>query len=256
MKRTLIPVGFLAVIFAGFLSFYEANYRVPILMYHHVGYTREKSSVYVSPKTFERQMEFLSMHNYHVMPLAELAMLVRARKRVPFNTVVITFDDGNADNIQYAFPILKKLHLPATVFMITSNINKYGWLAEEDLKIMDEAGVTIGSHTVNHAYLPDLDEANALLELKESQRRLEDILGHPVTLFSYPAGGFTEHVRSLVENAGYAAALTTNRGRTKNDPYALRRVKISDAGGNLFSFWAKISGLYHVGKRTIDVPEY
>jgi peptidoglycan/xylan/chitin deacetylase (PgdA/CDA1 family) len=140
--------------------------------------------------------------------------------------------------------------------MITSNINKYGWLSEEDLKIMDEASIRIGSHTVNHAYLPDLEEADIVFELKESRKRLEEILGHPVTLFSYPAGGFTERARGLVEKEGYEIALTTNRGKQKNDLFALRRVKVSESGGSLFNFWIKTSGLYHVGKRTIDVPEY
>ena len=86
---------------------------------------------------------------------------------------------------------------------------------------------------------------------------MEKILGRPVTLFSYPAGGFNGYVRSLVIDEGYDGAVATNRGLTRHDPYALHRIKATNGKNSLFNFWAKISGLYHVGKKRIrvDNPE-
>ncbi len=230
-------------------------YETPVLMYHHVGFPDSPSGLYVSPETFEKQMEFLKVHRYRVVPLAELAALIREKKPVPQKTVAVTFDDGYLDNFENAFPVLKEMGFPAALFMITGNIGKEGWLSEEDLRILDEAGITIGSHTVSHAFLPELKPEEVGKELAASKKKLEEVLGHPVTLLSYPAGGVTEPAIQEARKAGYEAALTTNYGREKGNVYAIRRVKISGNSGNLFRFWAKVSGYYHVGKKRIEIKQ-
>lgn len=253
MKR---PRGiFLAAAAAALLAFAaNASYEVPVLMYHRIDSPVDGSTV-VTPENFERQMEFLRVHRYNVMPLAELADRLREGRPIPPKTVVLTFDDGTIDNFTNAFPVLKKLGFPATVFMITENIDREGWLAAEDLRILDQSGVTIGSHTATHAFLPKTDPARIETELDESRRKIEKILGHSVELFSYPAGGVTRTARSMVQRSGFDAAVTTNYGRVRHDPLALHRIKISDARGDLFSFWAKTSGFYHVGKKRAPIAE-
>lgn len=248
MKRIAIAIA----VFFGFFLFYRANYEVPILMYHHVG-SSEKSSVNVSTEVFERQMEFLKVHRYHVITLDDLVGHIRLGQAIPWNAIVITFDDGYLDNFVNAFPVLKKMSFPATIFMITKNIGQEEWLTEEDLRVLDASGITIGSHTANHAFLPDLKYDEMVGELKESRNRLEKILGHPVFLFSYPAGGVTREAKAEIGKAGYRGAVTTNYGRLKHDPDALHRIKITEANGNLFEFWIKISGIYHLGKKRIPI---
>jgi peptidoglycan/xylan/chitin deacetylase (PgdA/CDA1 family) len=243
-KRVLIPLVALAALYFAAYSQYE----VPVLMYHHVGEARESSSNTVSTLMFEKQMEFLKVHRYNVVSLEDLLGMIKEGASIPRNTVCITFDDGNLDNFKNAFPILRKMRFRATIFMITDNINKKGWLSEEDLKILDGSGVAIGSHTASHAYLPDHTAEEVIAELRESRNHLEKILGHPVFLFSYPAGGFTEEIKHLVVSEGFRGAVTTNRGKDKHDPYALRRVKITEGGGSLFNFWIKVSGLQRLGK--------
>ncbi len=243
----------LFILIPAFFLFYQANFETPILMYHRVGEVWDGSSTTVSTAAFRRQMEFLKVHRYRVISLGDLLKELKAGGRISFKTVVVTFDDGYLDNFKNAFPVLKQLDLPATVFMITGNINHEGWLAEEDLRILDDSGVSIGSHTVNHAFLPELGERQASFELAESKKRLEKILGHPVTLFSYPAGGVTQEIKEQVKKTGYDGAVTTNYGQPRNDPYALHRIKITEAGGNLFGFWIKTSGLYPLGKKRIQV---
>ena len=240
-----------AAVFA--VWFYRANYEVPILMYHHIGESAENSGIFVTPKAFERQMEFLKVHRYHVLSLEDLIHRLRSGESIPSKAVVITFDDGNVDNIDEALPILKKMDFPATIFMITRNIGQNGSLSEEDLRVLDTSDISIGSHTANHSFLPNLDPQAVMSELTESKQRLEEILGHPVTLFSYPAGGVTAESLALVKAAGYEGAVTTNYGMHRNDFYALHRIKISDSAGNLLGFWAKTSGLYQFGKKRIEI---
>lgn len=254
MKKT--AVGLLALVVVLLTAGAWAHprfYEAPILMYHRVEpATHDKyDSTRVSPSIFERQMEFLKVHGYRVIPLADLARQIAAGKPVPPKTVVLTFDDGTLDNFRYAFPVLKRMGFPATIFMITENIGREGWLGEEDLRILDESGIAIESHTVSHAFLPEKSDAEIIRELTESKKRLESLLGRPVELFSYPAGGVTPNIQRLVSAAGYKAAVTTNYGRERHNLFALHRVKATESGGSLFSFWAKVSGYYHLGKKRI-----
>ena len=253
MKVSKRRVGIVVILILSFFLFCRANAEVPVLMYHHVGHLDDATSVNVSTKTFERQMEFLKIHRYHVISLFEFLQLIRSGQPIPAKTVVITFDYGNLDNFQNAFPILKEMNFPATIFMITRNINGEDSLSEEDLRILDESGVSIGSHTVNHAFLPNLGAKETAFELAESKKRLEKVLGHPVVLLSYPAGGFTKQAKEMAARAGYEGAVTTNYGKKIHDPFAVHRVKITEDKGKLFAFWIKTSGWYHLGKKRIEV---
>jgi peptidoglycan/xylan/chitin deacetylase (PgdA/CDA1 family) len=94
--------------------------RFQILVYHKVSPDRHPFYEPVEPGTFEQQMRFLS-RCYNVMDLTEL--VERSSKgAVPARAVAITFDDGYADNYTYAFPILRKYGLPATIFVATGVI--------------------------------------------------------------------------------------------------------------------------------------
>jgi peptidoglycan/xylan/chitin deacetylase (PgdA/CDA1 family) len=94
--------------------------RFQILVYHKVSPDRHPLYEPVDPARFEQQMRFLS-ECYTVMDLAELAER-SARGSLPPAAVAITFDDGYRDNYEYAFPILKKYGLCATIFVATGVI--------------------------------------------------------------------------------------------------------------------------------------
>ena len=196
-------------------------------------------------------MEFLKLHHYRVIGLSQLIREMKEGRAIPSGTVCITFDDGYLDNFRYAFPILKKMGFPATIFMISSNVEKTDWLTKEDLRVLDEGSITIGSHTVHHAFLPELAPEEAKKEISDSKKALQKILGHEVTLFSYPAGGVTPEIESRVADAGYEGAVTTNYGKDRHNPYQLHRVKVGESAGNLFNFWLKVSGFYRLGKKHV-----
>ncbi len=254
MRKFLVAFSAVALLIAAGTFVKSSFYETPVLMYHYIDEPVKASSVYVKPDSFERQMEFLRLHRYHVVPLEKLVEDLKAGRKIPPKTVSITFDDGTIDNFTHAFPVLRKMGFPATIFMITSNIGRPGWLSEEDLKILDDAGMTIGSHTVNHAFLPELSPEKIRHELIESKKRLEVILGHEVKLFSYPAGGVTPAIEQAVKDAGYTGAVSTNYGNVRHNPYALRRVKVSDSSRNLFRFWTKVSGFARAGKKGVGYP--
>ena len=91
-----------------------------VLVYHRVGDKEDPFFPKVHSTVFEKHMYFLSKH-FIVLPL-ENAIELMKRNDLPPNAVSITFDDGYKDNYQVAFPILKSLSLPASIFLATESI--------------------------------------------------------------------------------------------------------------------------------------
>ena len=88
---------------------------VQILLYHRVNDDLDWSFPGTPTSLFAKQMEYLA-ETHQVLDLADAAKRLAAND-VPDNAIVITFDDGYQDNFLNAFPVLKKLSLPATVFL-------------------------------------------------------------------------------------------------------------------------------------------
>ena len=123
-----------------------------ILAYHGVApaesdFTRG-IDVTVHPETFARQLDYL-MQYYHIIPLHELVNRLQAGRPVG-GCVVITFDDGFADNYEWAWPLLRQRGLPATVFVTADAIDNvkllwvhhFNWLLNTcgRAKVLDMAG--------------------------------------------------------------------------------------------------------------------
>ncbi|MCK4352486.1 polysaccharide deacetylase family protein [candidate division WOR-3 bacterium] len=100
-----------------------------ILLYHRVANIESDPQLLAVSKTnFEVQMQYLKQ-NYKILSLSELVNFLR-NNRVPRHRVVITFDDGYADNLYNAKPILEKFEIPADVFIVAGMIDKnreYWW---------------------------------------------------------------------------------------------------------------------------------
>ena len=96
--------------------------RLSILIYHRV--LAETDPIFPSEPTssgFDRQMVMLK-NVFNVLPLHEAVMCLKAGT-LPARAACITFDDGYADNLTLATPILKKHGLPATFFIATAYLN-------------------------------------------------------------------------------------------------------------------------------------
>jgi peptidoglycan/xylan/chitin deacetylase (PgdA/CDA1 family) len=97
--------------------------QVVILLYHRI--SPDQDNLFftkpLSPQSFEKQLEDFS-RTYELLPLDELAYYIQRRKALPKKALVITMDDGYKDNYLYAYPILKKHRVPATIFLATGHI--------------------------------------------------------------------------------------------------------------------------------------
>lgn len=221
---------------------------VPVLMYHLV---EEKAgrlaSLYVRPEDFRAQVAFLRQAGYQAVTLADVARawgLDGAPVRpLPPKPVVLTFDDGYESVYTQAFPVLRAVGWPATLFLIVDRLDTPGYLTDGMVREMVAAGFEVASHTLSHADLRTLGPARLRRELADSRARLQERFGVPVLTLSYPAGAFDDAVAAAARRAGYLLAVTTRPGLARPDaPYALDRVRVS-RGDTVAALRARLTAL-------------
>ncbi len=178
----------------------------PILLYHHVAETSPPSRYYVSPAVFEDQIHSLIAWGYTPISLSRLVQALSKGARLPKRPVVVTFDDGNLDVYQNAFPILRQYGITATFFVIVDQIGVKDYIQLDQLQDLLAAGWEIGSHTKTHA---DLNQVGVNLdsEINQSRRELEDLLDTQVLSFSFPYGLTNPYATKMVREAGYQSAV-------------------------------------------------
>ena len=233
MKFILLRLVIALLAVAGFVSFAVLSEPdgIPVLNYHQIN-DMDENMLTVSSEEFETQMAWLSENGYHAVTATELIDALEGKGTLPERPVLITFDDGYADNYQCAFPILKKYNMKAIIFLISEYVSLYpNYLTWEQLAEMQASGIEFGSHTVDHNVLTDLSPNSINHELADSKRILENRLGRPVKFLAYPCGYTNEYIKKRVHTEGYRAAFTVNLGnvRPNDDLYALNRVPIFGA---------------------------
>lgn len=198
------------------------NVNIPILLYHGVlDNTWGAATLFVKPEEFAKQMEYLKNNNYTPLFISELDYAYAFEK-----PIIITFDDGYQDVYTNALPILKKYNLKANVYIITNSIGKDKYMDAEMIKNTDNSGLMeIGSHTINHYKLAEIDLDLAENEIKESKNILENILNKEIYSIAYPSGSFNESIVNIVKKY-YQYGLSTRIGHENaNDlnTYSLKR---------------------------------
>jgi peptidoglycan/xylan/chitin deacetylase (PgdA/CDA1 family) len=305
IKRGLIASG--ATRAAGVF----AGKKAVILMYHSVmdDPTRQAltlGEIIHSTTVFQGQMELLA-RKYHPVSLDDVLLFVRGEKGLPARPVVVTFDDGYADNHDVAMPILNQTGVPATFYatvdcietgtlpwpsrlrhaFLTTHQSRWEepggatWPLRQDayrqrafLRASDIAakltgqlqnqfvqaietkldvgppapteklmmtweqvrslvtkGHVVGSHTLTHPNMAQINDDEAAMEMSQSKQRLEQVLHSPVVHFSYPCPALTPHWKestvAMSRKLGYLTAVTTDAGqiRRNDDPHSLHRTR-------------------------------
>ncbi len=223
--------------------------RVPILMYHYLSVPPPDADIYrldlsVTPDAFNAQMDYLATQGYHPIRLADLTDYLLNGTPLPSKPIVLTFDDGYADNYANAFPILKKHKFPATFFVITqfTDDNKPGYMTWDQLEEMAIEGMEIGSHTLNHIDLRGKSRSVQASEIAGSKAMIESRIGTPVKSFCYPAGSYDALTISILRSTGYLGATTEIQGtlQSTSDIYELRRIRMRGSFSvNDFAYWIK-----------------
>jgi peptidoglycan/xylan/chitin deacetylase (PgdA/CDA1 family) len=235
-------------------------YDCHILMYHHVapkGKLDDMRPWVVYKETFARQLDMLIDMGYSSMHLKSFFDAQAPESGLMARSVVITFDDGGLDLLQYAVPELNRRALTATFFVPVGKLGGYndwetsmGWpkvpiMDEEAVSYLSENGFEIGSHGLNHIDLSRCSREQAESELRHSREFMEDRLGISVRFFAYPYGGYPSDYADLCRSSAYmgACGISSPFKYAVQDPYALRRVLVH-TGDSPLRFRLKMSRCY------------
>ncbi len=189
------------------------------LLFHTVTAKRQPHCSYYSPLKFAVLLDRLADRNSTFSTVSEAAC--HDHDPDASSTVVITFDDGFESFHSAALPILTEHKAKVTVFPVAGYLGRSStWdtlppqthLTKDQIKEIASLGHEIGSHTVTHANLALLDDADVERELSQSKSILEDIIGKPVSSLSFPFGQWNARVWKIARSLGYTAAASYDNG--------------------------------------------
>lgn len=206
----------------------ETNLKIPVFVYHDI--VKDESEVeydymqtYLS--RFEDQIEWLEDSGFDFITYEELKEYEEGKRALKTNSCIVTFDDGYEGVYQNAYPIVKKHNIPITIFVINEKVGNPGYFNWEKAKEMQDSGlVTIASHSINHPEFTKLSTEEAVKNVNNSYKEIEEHLGkQKVKVFTYPYGLYTEEQSKRLGENGYIQNLTDNK-INKSKKMNLRKV--------------------------------
>jgi len=230
-------------LFASHLDAVLLRNAAVIVAFHRVQQADSSDSLSVGVAAFERHCRFYRRH-FRVVPLRELVNRMTLGRSID-RLLAITFDDGYLDNFENASPVLEKLSLPATFFVVSEWIGSsvvpwwdrvrgvaHPWMQWEQVRELHRRGFEVGAHTRSHVDLGKVAPAEARDEVVGARLDIEEQLGARVDSFAYPYGGrkhVTETNREIVRRAGFRCCCSAFGGINPagTDPLRLRRVPVS-----------------------------
>lgn len=138
----------------------------------------------------------------------------------------ISFDDGNLSDLEIGLPLLLDRGLSADFFVLTGRIGKAGSLDGDDILALQAAGMTIGSHGINHLKWSTLSPADLRPELQDSRQMLETICGKPVLSAGIPFGAYDAGVLRALRAAGYTSVYSSDGGTMAAHAYLRPRSSV------------------------------
>lgn len=212
--------------------------RVPILTYHHIqpeATAKElgQTSLTVDNGIFDQQMAYLAANGYTPIWANELIDALRNHSGLPGKPIMVTMDDGYADNAAYALPVLQKYAIKANLMLasglVGGNPDMLSW---DQVSQMKGSGlVYFTNHTWSHYPIGSGPQSKIESEIDTAQSQIQDHTGQTVNVFTYPYGSFSPNAIQTLQRKGYIGAFSTIPGVYQCDSFimTLHRYRIGNA---------------------------
>ncbi len=224
---------------------HHPDMSVPILMYHHVGDWGAANPAWapyvVKPQEFARQLDWLAAHQFHTITFQELLAYQSNNVRPPAHSVILTFDDGWAEDVDIAKKFLAPRGMRGVFFVYTGAVaeqdNGSGYVSWNQVRQLEEAGEEVQSHTVSHASLDTLAPSRLEFEMINSRDTMQAHVGHAVEVLAYPFGHHDERVIRATRDAGYKLGIAADDEIVAVEPheqwgnFQVRRFKVAYGDG-------------------------
>lgn len=227
------------------------NYtKIPILVYHNFNPT-VPGSMSITPEKFETQLKWLKSNGFTVIPLSDLVSYLEGRiSSLPAKSVVITADDGWESVYTYMLPLVRKYHIPVTLFIYPATIsNGPHVMTWDQLKELQQTGLfDIESHTYWH---PNFKQERKRLsryeyekfvhvQLFNSKKILENKLGKKITLLAWPYGIYDNYLEQEAAKAGYVMAFSIDDRHTAKSEKPMAQPRYMIVAGRSMKAFAAI----------------
>jgi peptidoglycan/xylan/chitin deacetylase (PgdA/CDA1 family) len=225
--------------------------RLPAaIMYHSISAsaTDDPHRIRVSPARLDQQLTHVERMGLRAVSMATaVAACAAGRGR---GLVALTFDDGYADFVTEAMPVLARHGAQATVYIVAGSLGgtndwddgpQWDLMTADDVRAAAAAGHEVGSHSSRHVRLAEIPPDELAGEAKDSYAALTAVLGSPVQGFCYPYGSFSPDVVAAVAAAGYRYACVTGDYRHPS-MFTLPRFYVGQDDGPL---WLSMRVLRH-----------
>lgn len=241
---------------------------IPILAYHKVSHRFEWGINTVSPRAFQRQMQFLVENHFYTISL-EQYFNTQTDVSSSHRPIIITFDDADESVLEYALPILHAAGFRATLFIVAGYVGQLNrWdanlggiysrhLSWDQIEQLAQAGWELGSHSMTHPDLCSLSNNELQRELKGSREMIESRLNQKVRFISYPFNRFDRRVTEMAQQAGYLGGCGLWVSHRYNDlPWQFRVPRFGVYGIDTLSWFKKklaASGMERFKQRIISI---
>lgn len=241
-----------------------------ILMYHRIAPGDGCPTWNVTPDRFRQQLRGLLDLGYHPYPLRQILAASREGRPLPRKAFVVTFDDGYENVYSRAWPVLRELNVPATVFVVTAWLDAAGPFPFDD---WSEAGsgppeswrpmtteqarqflrgglVDLGCHTHSHEIYLGRPQAFAA-DVEASLAVLRDRFGVRQPTFAFPYGLAGADMMEVARQSGLSCALTTRAAiiRPGSDPFGWGRFAV-EQGDTAATIAAQLDGWCSLARQT------
>lgn len=234
-------------------SCHAGQHSAVAVMYHHFG-NEQYPSTNVRLDQFEAQIRFLQQNDFQVWPLSRIIDYLRHNKPLPDKTIAITMDDAYRSVYTQAYPRLKKLGWPFTVFVSTDYIDKHysNYMSWEEMREMEGHGASFGNHSSRHAYMVrrlkgEGDEAwhqRMVADIRHAQQRLEQELTTAKKLFVYPYGEYNLALADIIASEGFTGIGQQSGAMGPHSDFRyLPRFPVNEHYGSVTDFSTKVMSL-------------
>jgi peptidoglycan/xylan/chitin deacetylase (PgdA/CDA1 family) len=217
--------------------------HVPILMYHHIqpeatAKDLGQTSLTVDSGVFDGQMAYLAANGYTTIWASDLIDALNKHTGLSGKPVLITMDDGYADNDTYALPVLRKYNLKANLMLasglVGSNSDMLTWGQVNDMKGSGLFYFT--NHTWSHWPISKGPQDKIDSEIDTAQTQIQQYTGQTVNTFTYPYGSFNNNAIETLQRKGYVGAFSEIPGQYQCDSFIMTLHRTRIGNGSLASY--------------------
>ncbi|ARS35364.1 polysaccharide deacetylase family protein [Pontibacter actiniarum] len=207
-----------------------ARPEVPILCYHQIrdwtATDSELAKTYIVPEErFREQIKMLADSGYHTVSPDELMAYLTTGAYLPEKPIMLTFDDTNLTQYEVAAPELEKYGFKGVFFVMTVSLGRPRYMSSAQVRELADRGHTIGSHTWDHHNVKNYEGQDWVTQVEKPKKKLEEIVGQPVTYFAYPFGLWNPQAIPELKSRGTTAAFQLAAAQDRQEPlHSIRRI--------------------------------